>query len=432
MPKYNQFKIYLIVICILYFSFTGINIFLYRQVRAADINFQPTAPYHAAFYYPWYKTKTTDGAYSYWNDHGNNPPNTWFSHYIPDPKPNVFDPATELYSANDYSNFKWQITKMAEAKLEVAISSWWGIDTKEDLALKNILNTFMPANDNPYPNLRWAIYYEKEGFGDPSVSEITTDLDHIKNNFINSKYFLKVNNKPVVFVYGGAEDMPGTLTSRWKSANTNLGNTFYIVLKVFPNYQNDTNQPDSWHQYAPAVRSGFFGTDSAFVSPGFWLDDAPTTGMRLARNITEFRTELAKMVAYNATWKLIETWNEWGEGTSVEPGQETTIDNNGKEIIKNNGTLFGNAYIDELKNALPPLEAGTGYNNCTNTGTETGCNILYDFDGNGTVEIKDIIILIKIIFNEPTNINPNSQPDINSDGKINLLDVILFLQKYFS
>ena len=88
-----------------------------------NAEFQPTAPYYATFFYPWYP---------HWSSEGHAPPRNWFSNYLPDPKPNVFDPATELYNSNDDAIIYWQLRKMYEARLEVAISSWWGRDHKTD------------------------------------------------------------------------------------------------------------------------------------------------------------------------------------------------------------------------------------------------------------------------------------------------------------
>lgn len=323
----------------------------------ADLSFQPSAPYYGAFFYMWSKNPNTDNQWSYWTDNGNSPPTTWFSHYLPDPNPTTFDPANELYSGNNYDIWKWQVSKMAEAKLEFGIASWWGPGTREDTVFNNIINSFMGRADNPYKNLRWAVYYEDEGFADPDVATLVNDLTYIKSKYSQSPYVLKVSGKPVVFVYAGANDVPGTMTSRWKTANAQLGNYFYVVLKVFPGYQTDANQPDSWHQYAPAVRSGSQVPDAYFVSPGFWLDG---TAERLARNPAEFETAVRAMVAANAKWKLVETWNEWGEGTSVEPGTPTKIDTSGHEVQDQAGYQFGNTYIDILNRNLPSLEKGSG------------------------------------------------------------------------
>ena len=330
----------------------------YVQFGAPSVNFQPSSPYYATFYYQWYKNSSTDGSWSYWSDHGNKPPSTWFSHFIPDNNPASFDPANELYSSNDYNNFKWQVAKMAEAKQEVAIASWFGPATREDVAFGNIVNSFMTKPDNPYPNLRWSIYYEDEGFADPAVSTIVSDLNHLKDKYTQSPYFFKIGGKPVIFVYADAAD-GSAMAKRWKDANSQIGNSFYVVLKVFAGYATDPNQPDSWHQYAPAVRSGSHVPYSAYVSPGFWLDDGSLE--RLVRNSADFENAVKAMVSANVAWKLTETWNEWGEGTSVEPGEQVRFNSaTAKDEPDPGGYQFKNLYIDILNRNLPALEAGTG------------------------------------------------------------------------
>ena len=324
----------------------------------AAVSFQPSAPYYATFFYPWYKNAACDGSYSYWQDGGNRPPRRWFSHYLPDPRPSRFDPKSELYSSRDYGTFKWEVAKMAEAKQEVAIASWFGCGTKQDVAFKTYLDDFMKRPDNPYPNLRFALYYEQEGFGDPTVSQLVTDLEYIKTAFASSPYFLRVNGKPVIFVYGNGSDGAST-SRRWKDAVAQTGDSFYYVLKVYSGYASDPNQPSSWHQYAPSSRYGSFARRSTFVSPGFWKDAAGET-VRLRRNLRAFKSAVRRMVAAGTTWKLVETWNEWGEGTAVEPGEQTKINASGREVLNPNGARFGNAYVRVLANTLPALERGTG------------------------------------------------------------------------
>jgi hypothetical protein len=268
----------------------------------------------------------------------------------------VFDPASELYSSMNYDVFKWQVSKMAEARQEVAIASWWGPGRKEDVALQTIVNKYMFRADNPNPNLRWCVYYEPEGYADESVDTLVANLEYINSTLASSPAYLKVDGKPVIFVYAGANDTPGTMTQRWKQANAQLGGDFYVALKVYPGYSADVNQPDSWHQYAPATRSGIVGSYSAFVSPGFWLDDG-SSSPRLLRSLSEFETAVISMVRADVTWKLVETWNEWGEGTSVEPGDQVIDSSGGEKALDPNGTEFGNAYIDVLNAYLPPLES---------------------------------------------------------------------------
>ena len=58
--------------------------------EAVSVDFQPTAPYHASFFYLWYQQPKIAEKWSYWDDHGNNPPHSWFSYYLPDFKEDVF------------------------------------------------------------------------------------------------------------------------------------------------------------------------------------------------------------------------------------------------------------------------------------------------------------------------------------------------------
>jgi len=312
---------------------------------AEQAEFQPSPPYYASFFYPWFPN---------WSDRGHSPPKNWFSNYLPDLNPCAFDAATELYDSNDDATIYWQLAKMAEARLAVAISSWWGPLHKTDWTFRHILNDVMNRPENPYPNLRWALYYEKESLGDPSVIELVNDLNYIKSNYTSQRGYLKIGGRPVIFVYASGSDGAG-MASRWWQARAETG--FYVVLKVYGGYKADPNQPDNWHQYAPANRTDSQPPYSFMVSPGFWLDGEPP---RLPRDISAFRQAVTAMVAAPVTWKLVETWNEWGEGTAVEPGDQVIQSATGPALPDPNGTPFKNLYVEALGELLPPLQQGAG------------------------------------------------------------------------
>ncbi len=355
-----------IFVAIVFLSLTAFKLKQgFQKSVNAQSTFQPSPPYYATFFYLWSQNPNTDGVWTYWSDKGHMPPDNWFSQYLPDPKPGVFDPATELYSSRNEEIIYWQLRKLAEARQEVAIGSWWGQGHKSDIAFRKIITDIMNRSNNPYPNLRWAVYYEKEGFGDIPLSEIVSDLNYIKANYANQPGYLKINGKPVVFVYNAAHSGYNALDdlNRWASARSQTG--FYVNLKVDPlNAGGSATAVDSWHEYAPANRSGTKGSYFYFVSPGFWLNETP---MRLARNPAEFETVVKQMVASGATWKLTQTWNEWGEGSSVEPAVEVNQTLSGKATIKTGALPFENTYVNMLASNLPPLENGTGAGNPTST-----------------------------------------------------------------
>ena len=202
------------------------------------------------------------------------------------------------------------IAAMRYAGLDAGIASWWGRRTPTDSRIPLLLKG---ASGTPF---RWALYYEQEGYADPTVSQLTGDLDYIAAHYGTDRSYLRVNGKPVIFAYGDATDACG-MVDRWTHANAGR---FYVVLKVFPGYRTCANQPASWHQYAPAAASDSQAGYSYSISPGFYKkgEAAP----RLTRDPARWAANVRAMISSEAPWQLVTTFNEWGEGTAVESAQE--------------------------------------------------------------------------------------------------------------
>ena len=120
----------------------------------------------------------------------------------------------------------------------------------------------------------------------------------------------------MVVVYADGGDSCA-MAERWAQANTVHA---FIVLKVFSGYRTCRYQPDGWHQYAPAVPDDAQAGYSYSISPGF--HKATESGPRLVRDLARWSTSIRAMVSSGAPWQLVTTFNEWGEGTSVESAAE--------------------------------------------------------------------------------------------------------------
>jgi hypothetical protein len=75
------------------------------------------------------------------------------------------------------------------------------------------------------------------------------------------------------------------------------------------------------------------------IAPGF--DEWGEGAARLTRDPERWRTDVAAMVASNARWQLVLTFNEWPEGTSVESAHEWA-----------SPSCYG-SYLDVLHDVLP-------------------------------------------------------------------------------
>jgi len=250
---------------------------------------QPTFPIRAAFYYPWFPEA--------WNQQGLNP----FTHY---------HPSLGFYDASA-AVVQSQIGQMQKGGLAAGIASWWGQGSRTDSRIGQLLSV---ANSMG-TGFKWALYYEPEGSSDPTSAQVRSDLTYIDQHYASDPAYLKVNGKPVIFVYN-ANDLTCSIVDKWNSANTD----FYVDLKVFSGYKTCANQPGSWHQYAPAAAEDHQAGFSFAISPGFYKGNEASP--RLARDTARWATNARNMVASAEPWQLVTTFNEWGEGTSVESATE--------------------------------------------------------------------------------------------------------------
>jgi hypothetical protein len=303
---------------------------------------QQSTPLIGTFYYGWFKGK--DRNYQSWDIFNHKPPSTWAANYLPNTEPGVFDPTRELYNSNDTLILQKQLGWMKEAGIRFGISSWWGIGSTTDKVFLHIIKSFMPSAINPYPAFRWTLLYEIEAYAHPKLNEIITDLRYIKDMYGSSPYYLKIDGKPVIFVYNandtGSRPLNDILT--WSMARELTG--FYVVMKGNPLHNGeDGHAIDGWYEYDPTKRYDQLDGYYAYVSPGYWkFHETPV----LARSPSDFETAVERLAAANVQFKLIETWNEWAEGTQVEPGQSILHDD--KTVFKPAAPSYGDIYIKIL------------------------------------------------------------------------------------
>lgn len=301
-------------------------------------------PLLGTFYYPWHGG--SENNYKYWRDEGS-PPLTWNSLYLPDVSTDrCFEPSVRLYDNFDSTILNYQFSLMERAGIDFIIWSWWGREDFTDRVLTNSWNNILPF----FQNLKHCIYYEKEGYQDTPEQEIIDDINYIKSKYSGEQY-LTIDGKPVIFVYNAFNSGDPTSkklnAQKWNRVRQKTAT--YIVLKVFSGYTKSdiVGLVDSWHQYAPSMRYERQGNFSAFISPAFHkvTEESP----RLKRDIIEFIEAIKKLKEDNVKFKLIQTWNEYGEGTQIEPAQKVkkiTID--GVEQYTPEGRSYGEVYIDIL------------------------------------------------------------------------------------
>jgi hypothetical protein len=252
---------------------------------------EPTFPIRAAFYYPWFPEA--------WDQGGTVP----FTHFTP----------ARLYDSGDADVIRRHLACLEHGRFAAGILSWWGQGHPTDGRVSTILGVTQ-ASGSP---LRWGFYHERESTGTPSVEDLRSDLQYLAQSYGAHPAALRIGGRLVVFVFADAGDGCGMAT-RWKQAAAGL--PVYVVLKVVPGYTNCPDQPDGWHEYGPAVPAIRHPGHSYTISPGFHLASEPQP--RLVRDLDRWKQNIRDMVASREPWQLVTSFNEWGEGTPVEPAAE--------------------------------------------------------------------------------------------------------------
>ncbi|UCD28707.1 MAG: hypothetical protein JSV03_16790, partial [Planctomycetota bacterium] len=278
----------------------------------------------AAFFYLWYRNPNTSGGWHHWGDDGYSPPDTWASHYLPNYPDSTWNPAIQLYDSKDIDVLRWQDRNLARTGLDIAIGSWWGINGFTNEAFGRAIRICK--------SVQWCIYYELDhpNLLDPTPSKIHDDIAYVIDTYGPTRNYAKIDGKWLVFVFYVRSSNDA---DRYRQAKAMLAADGYDVYFNADDYWPDAEDiPDPWdacHSYSPASRYTLTnlpasGDNSVSLSPGFWEHSRLPS---LTRSLSGYTSAWNYIVANrsDSRFKVIETWNEWPEGTQIEPGQE--IDN---------------------------------------------------------------------------------------------------------
>lgn len=292
-----------------------------------------------AFYYPWYNNPAGPSTkWFHWNDKVN------IAH----------EPLFGLYDSKDEGVIEAHIRMAKAAGIDGFIVSWWGVSTPEDEALPIILKIADSLN------FSITIYYESYRVKNLTADEMIDELSYIIRTYSSNQAFLKVNGVPVIFVFtvGAWNRSPSFWSDVAKGLSVKVGPTYLIgdlglppdpkfaeafdglhwygapdtmmTSQAFDLYEGNMKlglKDINWDQAISLILQGrslpLKEKFLAFtVEPGYdhtKIGGTEYLDRRDGQTYEEFwQTALSK----NPDGILVCTWNEWHEGSEIEPSIE--------------------------------------------------------------------------------------------------------------
>jgi hypothetical protein len=183
-----------------------------------------------------------------------------------------------------------------------------------------------------------------------SLKAVEEDIAYIFQNYVGSRAYLHVKGKPVIFVFGA----PVVRPDEWKQIFDNLRSkgldAIYVGDIADPTYYKAFNCLYEWINIAeikhrritPAQRLDevsnrlrqsliHYGSEKFFAAgvwPGFndtgvWAwGEEPKPRVLDRQNGKVYNETWSVALKYNVPWVIIMTFNDWNEGTNVEPSLE--------------------------------------------------------------------------------------------------------------
>jgi hypothetical protein len=255
----------------------------------------------AIFYYPWYGIAARDGSYEHWAQKGHKPPADIASDFYP---------ARGVYSSSDPAVLDAQMGEIARAGVNEIVVSWWGKGSPEDTRLAAV------ARAARAHGLVVAVHLEP--YGNRTITGTVVDVAYLRSRGIRD-----------FFVYH-ATDFPA---AEWAAVRPTLGDVRLLAQTRLVGFAK-AGRFDGVYTYdiltyggrtfgllcSQAHQQGLLCLPS--VGPGYSSHRATgDTRVKSRRDGATYDAMWTAALRAGADAVTITSYNEWLEGTQIEPAQ---------------------------------------------------------------------------------------------------------------
>ncbi len=294
-------------------------------------------------YMPWYESKDHNGYWgSHWTMANQNPD------IITDGKRQIashFYPLIGPYGSSDPDLIDYHLLLMKYSGIDGILIDWYGTYDVNDYAI-NLENSNALIDKTDELGLKYAIVYEDRttenvvgnGLAKSAVEAATADFSYIKSNYIQDDNYIMANNLALLLTFTPVyinsstdwntiitnSDFYPTFLAIWEQSS-DLGSVGSGEYSWVYNGNNDhIGKLDEYYgsrypTFDFAIGSAYPGFKD-FYQEGGWGEGI---GWEIIHNNTSVLNQTLNLASLNKIEAIqLVTWNDFGEGTMIEPTKE--------------------------------------------------------------------------------------------------------------
>lgn len=241
-------------------------------------------------------------------------------------------PLTGPYDCSDPELIRHQLDLAEEVGIDVFIIDWFG---PPNGPVDNYTKVLIDYVEEHGRNIRFSILYDGYHYAKYPLSDSLNELRYLLNTYGERPSFLKVGNYSVIFVYASRY-----YTSRqWDYVIRTLRYEGFRAIFLADTFEEEYARVfDGLYTYSPLdvllrrgnltelyvkvrlLTSKYGGLFAGTATPGYDDRKIRKPGIFLDRRDGRVYNETWQaIIDSNPDWALICSWNEWHEGTEIEP-----------------------------------------------------------------------------------------------------------------
>jgi glycoprotein endo-alpha-1,2-mannosidase len=295
----------------------------------------------AIFYYPWYGTPAFDGAFQHWQQNGARPPLRIASAYFP---------ARGVYSSTDRVVVAAQMREIAATGVDQVVVSWWGRGSREDRRLGLTVAAAHAAGLSVAAHI--------EPYSGRSALTVEQDIGYLRRFGIADMYVYR------------ADDVPA---GDWAPLNDGTTTPVRVFAQTGRVGLAAAGHFDGVYTYDIVGLSGrsFRRICGQAHQAGLLCGPSVGPGYDARRASGDLRVKARRFGAtYDSMWQAalgagadlvtITSYNEWHEGTQIEPARFHRGYRSYDGAWGRHGEEAETAYVDRTTDWVARLEQSRG------------------------------------------------------------------------